>query len=59
MTANNLARQLKKYNVYPQTIRVGNETPKGYRRADFEDAWSRYCPLPRSEAPQRHNQRHC
>jgi hypothetical protein len=46
MTANNLARQLKKYAVYPQTIRVGNETPKGYRLADFEDAWSRYCPLP-------------
>lgn len=45
MTANNLARQLKKYKVYPQTIRVGNETPKGYRRTDFEDAWSRYCPL--------------
>ncbi len=46
MTPNNLARQLKKYSVYPQTIRVGNGTPKGYRRADFEDAWSRYCPLP-------------
>lgn len=46
MTANSLARQLKKYKVYPQTIRVGNQTPKGYRRADFEDVWSRYCPLP-------------
>jgi len=46
MTANNLARQLKKYSIYPQTIRVGNETPKGYRRGDFEDLWVRYCPLP-------------
>lgn len=44
MTPNNLARQLKKFGVYPQTIRVGNGTPKGYRRTDFEDAWSRYCP---------------
>ena len=46
LTANNLARQLRKYSIYPQTIRVGSETPKGYRRSDFEDAWSRYCPLP-------------
>jgi len=46
LSANNLARQLRKYSVHPQTIRVGAETPKGYRRADFEDLWSRYCPLP-------------
>jgi hypothetical protein len=45
-SANNLARELKKFGVYPQTIRVGDETPKGYRRADFGDAWARYCPLP-------------
>ena len=25
---------------------MGDETPKGYRRADFGDAWARYCPLP-------------
>jgi hypothetical protein len=46
LSANNLARQLKKFGVYPQTIRVGDETPKGYRRTDFEDVWSRYCALP-------------
>jgi hypothetical protein len=46
LTANNLARQLKKYSIYPQTIRLGDETPKGYRRGDFEDLWTRYCPLP-------------
>jgi len=46
LTPNNLARQLKKYSVYPQTVRVGSETPKGYRRADFEDNWARYCPSP-------------
>jgi hypothetical protein len=46
MSANNLARQLKKYGIYPQTIRVMSDTPKGYRRKDFEDDWSRYCPLP-------------
>jgi hypothetical protein len=46
ITANNLARQLGKFHIYPQSIRIGDKTPKGYRRADFEDAWSRYCPLP-------------
>lgn len=46
LTANNLARQLKRFGVNPQTIRVGTETAKGYRRADFEDVWARYCPSP-------------
>ena len=46
MTANNLARQLRKFRICSQSIRVGDKTPKGYRRADFEDVWSRYCPLP-------------
>ncbi len=44
MTANSLARQLKNFKVYPRSIRISTETPKGYRRRDFEDAWSRYCP---------------
>jgi hypothetical protein len=46
LSPNNLARQLKRFGVYPCTIRVGDETPKGYRRTDFEDVWSRYCALP-------------
>jgi hypothetical protein len=46
MTANNLARLLKSFQIFPQTIRIGSETAKGYRRRDLEDAWSRYCPLP-------------
>ena len=46
LTATNLARQLKKYSIYPFKIRFGAETAQGYRRADFEDVWARYCPLP-------------
>jgi hypothetical protein len=46
ITANNLARQLKKFSIYPLKIRFGAETAQGYRRGDFEDAWSRYCPIP-------------
>jgi hypothetical protein len=44
LSPNNLARLLEKYQIYPTTIRVGGETPKGYRKEDFEDAWARYCP---------------
>lgn len=45
-SANNLARQLKGFGIYPLKIRFGDGTAQGYRRGDFEDAWSRYCPLP-------------
>ncbi len=46
LTANNLARQLKNFKIYPVKIRLGLETAQGYRRGDFEDVWSRYCALP-------------
>jgi len=45
LTANQLANLLAKYHIRPTTIRVESGTLKGYRRADFEDAWERYCPL--------------
>ncbi|MGZ2412271.1 uncharacterized protein DUF3631 [Sphingomonas sp. F9_3S_D5_B_2] len=40
-----LARRLIPYGIKPTTIRTGTGTPKGYRRTDFHDAWSRYLPL--------------
>jgi hypothetical protein len=47
LSANNLARQLKNFKVYPGKIRLGpTETAQGYCRGNFEDLWSRYCPLP-------------
>lgn len=49
MNVNTLARQLKKYNISPRTIRTTEGTPKGYLRSDFEDVWERLCPLPPSE----------
>jgi len=45
MTANNLARQLKKYRIGSLKIRLGSETAQGYRRGDFEDAWTQFCPI--------------
>ena len=34
--------RLKKDGIAPKTIRGGATTFKGYARAQFEDAWSRY-----------------
>lgn len=39
-----LARMLKRYEVAPRVVRVGELTVRGYRREDLVDAWSRYLP---------------
>jgi len=39
-----LAMRLKRYGVTPKTVRIGNNTPKGYAREDLHDAWQRYLP---------------
>lgn len=41
-----LARRLRPYAVRPKQVRIGEATRKGYERADFADAWSRYLALP-------------
>jgi hypothetical protein len=40
-----LAARLRKYDVSPKVIRMGEGTCRGYIRADFLDAWSRYVRL--------------
>lgn len=52
MSANNLARQLKKHHIHSLKIRFGSGPVQGYRRGDFEDAWLRYCPIPLSQPEQ-------
>ena len=47
MDANRMAKQLKKYGISPQSIRLDGGNQKGYWRDSFEDAWVRYCPLQR------------
>jgi len=42
LDARALARLLKPYVIRPKQIREGEQTHKGYKREDFEDAWSRY-----------------
>ena len=41
-----LAGGLRQYGVKSRTIRVGDTTPRGYRREDLFDAWERYLPPP-------------
>jgi putative DNA primase/helicase len=49
ITRNALARLLKPYGIAPDTIRMGDRTPKGYRMTDFENAFTRYLvPAPHS-----------
>jgi Protein of unknown function (DUF3631) len=50
LDARGLARRLKPYEVRPTTIRIGDATPKGYRRRDLADAWTRYLPAPDPES---------
>lgn len=42
LDARGLAGLLKPYGIKSGTVRIGNETAKGYRRADLWDAWTRY-----------------
>jgi hypothetical protein len=44
LDARGLAYRLKRYDVKPDVHRFDTVTARGYLRADFEDAWSRYLP---------------
>jgi hypothetical protein len=46
ITAMRLGTMLRDYDIRSATIRFGEPTgqAKGYYRADFADAWARYCP---------------
>src|SRR5207249_9511781 len=44
ITQRQVARLLAPLKIKPVTIRIGTETPKGYQREAFDDAFSRYLP---------------
>ena len=57
LTLRGLAGLLRSFEIVSRSIRLDDgATPKGYHRASFEDAWSRYDPspmdLPNATAPQ-------
>lgn len=44
--ARKLAEMLREYGIRSSTIRMPNgQTPKGYKREAFHDAWKRYLPV--------------
>ena len=44
LDARRLARMLRQYEIAPETIRVEDRTPKGYRLEQLHDAFERYLP---------------
>jgi Protein of unknown function (DUF3631) len=59
ISQNALARLLKPFKVRPGTIRLdGGQTPKGYKRADFEDVFERYGVPQAATPPQPNNDGH-
>jgi hypothetical protein len=42
LDARTLARMLKPYGIRPRTVRIGEETAKGYHAADLADIFARY-----------------
>ena len=42
ISPNKLARLLKPLDIAPQVVRIGEATPSGYYRRQFEDAWERH-----------------
>jgi Protein of unknown function (DUF3631)/DnaB-like helicase N terminal domain len=44
LTPISLARLLKRFKIFPKTLRIGTATPKGYELSLFTDSWERYLP---------------
>jgi uncharacterized protein DUF3631 len=44
ISKNAIARILKRYEIHPTKLRIGDSTANGYHRHDFEDTWKRYLP---------------
>ena len=42
LDARGLSQRLRKYDIKPDLQRIGDEVLRGYTRAQFADAWSRY-----------------
>jgi putative DNA primase/helicase len=55
ITQAQLARLLKRYGIHPDSVRVGDKTPKGYKRSDFDDAFQRYLSPFQAATPQQPN----
>src|SRR5262249_20869089 len=41
-----LATRLRRYDIKPKVVRIGEQTHRGYAREDLHDAWTRYLGSP-------------
>ena len=57
ITQRQIAKLLSDYSIFPRTIRIEGETPKGYLREQFEDAFERYLSSISPPPPPPHPQR--
>jgi putative DNA primase/helicase len=55
LTPNQLARLWKPFGVIPDSVRIGDRTPKGYRRHQFVELWQRYLAAEGTNEPQHRN----
>jgi Protein of unknown function (DUF3631) len=55
LTQNKLARLLKPLGIVPQKVRIGTETPNGYYRHQFVEAWERFLSLEGEFKPEHWN----
>jgi hypothetical protein len=55
LTQNKLARLLKPLGIVPQKIRIGIETPNGYHRHQFQEAWDRFLSTEGGSQPEHRN----
>jgi hypothetical protein len=55
ITPNQLARLLKPFGIVPDSVRIGKQTPKGYYRSQFSEAWERYLAPEGVSEPQHRN----
>jgi len=46
LNSHQLSRRLSEYGIKPETVRIGSNTPKGYKLHRFEEAFKRYLPQP-------------
>lgn len=46
LSAHSLGRLLEPYEIHSKTVRVAQRTPRGFQRAQFEDAWTRWLAAP-------------
>lgn len=52
LNARGLASRLRQYGIRSINVRIGDSVPKGYRREDLHDPWSRYLGAVADKQPQ-------